>query len=126
VAATTPLTTVNKQACRRCYQDVELAVEGRRDGVHELLPVGAHGDVADGDGDVQPLLRPPPAALLQLRRVPGARVHARAEPGQLLDDRVPDSLAAAGDQRRRAGEAPPLLSTPAGGRHRRLPATYCS
>jgi hypothetical protein len=97
------------------YEDIELAGEGVPDGVHELLPVGAHGDVADGDGDPQALLGPPAAALLQLRRVAGARVDARAEPCQLLHDRVPDPLAPAGDQRRRAGQAPPLA--PARRRH---------
>ena len=90
------------------YQGIELAVEGRLDRVHELLPVSAHGDVADGDGDTQPLLGPQPAALLQVRRAAGARVHPCAEPGQPLHDRVPDPLAASGDQRCRAGQAPPF------------------
>jgi hypothetical protein len=66
-----------------------FAAEGALDRGDELLSVGAHGDIADGDGDVQPLRSPPPAARLQLPRVPGARVHARAEPRQLLHDRVP-------------------------------------
>lgn len=88
--------------------------------IDEGLPVAAHADVAGGDGDLQALLGPPPAALLQLRRVPGARVHPRAEPGQLFDDRVPDPLTAAGDERRRSGEGPPLLSTPAGSRRHSL------
>jgi len=92
------------------HEDIELASEGVPDRAHELLPVGAHGDVADGDGDLQALLGPPAAALLQLRRVAGARVHARAEPCQLLHDGVPDPLAPAGDQRRRPGEAPPLTA----------------
>ena len=33
------------------YKDVELAGEEVLDGVHERLPLGAHGDVADGEGD---------------------------------------------------------------------------
>jgi hypothetical protein len=60
------------------YEDVELAPEGVLDRGDELLSVGAHGDVADRDGDVQPLVGPPPAARLQLRCVPGARTCARA------------------------------------------------
>jgi hypothetical protein len=95
------------------YEDVQLAAEDIPDGGHERLPVGAHGDVADGDGHLlqqaaAALLCPPPAALLQLRGVAGARVHARAQRRQLLHDRVPDPLAPAGDQRRRAGQDPSL------------------
>ena len=71
------------------YEDVELATEGGVDGGHEALALRGHRDVADGDGDGEPLLLPPPAARLQLRRVAGARVHPRPEAGQLLHDRMP-------------------------------------
>lgn len=70
------------------YKDVELPTEGGLHGGHEVLAVSAQRDIADGDGDLQPFLLPPPAALLQLRRVPGARMHARPKPRQLLHDRM--------------------------------------
>jgi len=104
------------------YQNVELAVEGGPDSLHEPLPVGAHGEVAGGDGDVQALLGPPPAARLQICRAARARVHPHTEASQLLHDGVTDPLATAGDERRRARQAPPLTpAIPAGGRHGPLP-----
>jgi hypothetical protein len=74
---------------RVVHEDIEPAAEGGPHGGHEARAVGAPRHVAGGHGHLQPLLVPSPPALLQLRRVARARVHPGAEPGELLDDRVP-------------------------------------
>lgn len=68
------------------YQDAELAVEHGGHPAGERLPVGAHRHVADRDGDGEALGRPLLLASAQLRLVPSAGVHRRAEARQLFHD----------------------------------------
>lgn len=71
------------------YQDVELAVENRGHGSHELFPVGSGGEIANRTAHFEPFSLPLLNPLIDLLLVARADMDRRTERRKLLHYGIP-------------------------------------